>query len=95
MTVGPPAPGDVPAVGQAAAMAVAMDSARESNWAASLEAPVLARLVSLGALEGIDVADHPLVWVVTSVDGRSELVLIISGTDGSIVGGQVTTIDRQ
>jgi hypothetical protein len=80
-------------VGHEAALATAQEDARASLWGARLETPVLARLVSLGAIEGIEAADHPLVWIVVSSDARFELLLVISGTDGSIVYSQVTGVD--
>ena len=93
VTVAPPQTGDVPAVGHEAALATAQEDARASLWGARLETPVLARLVSLGAIEGIEAADHPLVWIVVSSDARFEFLLIISATDGSVIANQTTGID--
>lgn len=93
VTVSAPQAGDVPALGQGEALAAAGTAARQNRWESPLEAPALARLDSLGAIEGIDAEDHRLVWIVTSFDGRAEFVLVISGTDGSVIASQITGIE--
>jgi hypothetical protein len=93
VTVSAPQPGDVPVIGEREAMAAVEAEALESHWQAPFEGLVLARLESLGSLEGIDAADHPLVWIATSSDGRSEFQLVISGTDGTVIYAQSTTIE--
>jgi hypothetical protein len=93
VTVEPASADDSPGVSQEAALAAAQADADASGWPGQVERPYLARLLSLGSLEGIDPADHPLVWVTTSRDGPSELLLVVSATDGEVIASQVTTLE--
>ena len=78
--------GDSPLIGRDAARAAA-ETALVGVWDTELEEPVLARLGPVQpALQGIDPPEHRLVWIVLSPDRGRDVIVVVSGSSGEVLG---------